>query len=444
MPEGFCLKKRPTSLGKSGHKIDKVQILMRSHSFLLVRKLAYRPQPRRRYFLLRKSLLVLCMIPGVTVPLLAQGAPGVDNRFREASEAMRKGNLEAAAEGFAAVVKEAPSFAEAHLNLGLVREEQGRHEEAIVSFQKAVLLNPKLRGANLFLGIAKYRLNRFDEAVLILRKEAAAYPKDAVAWMWIGVVELAREHAEEAADALDKAAKLAPDNVDILYHRGQAHLLVSKNSYEKMFKADPKSWRVHQVLAQANAEADRPVDAIAEYQAAIELAPAQPGLHEELGSEYSSAAKPVEAEAAFRRELEIDPHNALARYKLGVLAIAQGDGANAKALIEAALKEKPGLRHTDYNLGRAEMLMGEDENALKHFQQATKIEADPDVLQQAWFQLGIVYRHLHRMPEAQQAIATFQRLKNEQADKSQEQMKRLKARQDSEVAPPSETGANPE
>jgi len=32
-----------------------------------------------------------------------------------------------------------------------------------------------------------------------------------------------------------------------------------------MFKAGPKSWRVHQVLAQANAEADRHTDAVAEY-----------------------------------------------------------------------------------------------------------------------------------------------------------------------------------
>jgi len=27
--------------------------------------------------------------------------------------------------------------------------------------------------------------------------------------------------------------------------------------------------------------------------------------------------------------------------------------------------------------------------------------------QQAWYQLGIVYRHLHRMEDAQKAMATF-------------------------------------
>ncbi|HLK05652.1 MAG TPA: tetratricopeptide repeat protein [Candidatus Acidoferrum sp.] len=355
---------------------------------------------------------------------------------------MRGGDLNAAGEGFDAAAKAAPAFAEAHFNLGLVREEQGRLDEAIASLQKALSLKPSLHGANLFLAIAYYRTNRLVPALAAVNKEAAAYPKDASAWMWQGVIQLALERPEDAAVALDKAARLAPDDVDILYHRGQAHLLVSKNSYERMFKTDPKSWRVHEVLAQANSEADRPVEAIAEFQEAIKLAPTKPGLHEELGSEYRSAGKPIEAQLAFQKELEIDPFNVLARYKLGVLAIEFGDGARAKELIEGALKQKPGLRHADYNMGRAEMLLGEDESALKHFQAATTTETDDEVLQQAWYQLGITLRRLHRMPEAQQAIATFQRLKNEQAEKSQEQLKKFKVPQDSDVAQPATPAEN--
>jgi tetratricopeptide (TPR) repeat protein len=375
--------------------------------------------------------------------IFAQDIPEASERFRQASEAMRNGDLNAAGEGFAATTRASPAFAEAHFNLGLVREEQGRFEEAIVSLQKALSLKPRLHGANLFLAVAYYRTNRFEPALAAVRKETAAYPKDASAWMWEGVIQLAMERPEDAAASLDKAATLAPEDVDVLYHRGQAHLRVSNNSYAKMFKADPKSWRVHQVLAQANSEADRDLDAIAEYQEAIKLAPTQPGLHEELGTEYRSAGKPLEAEAAFQRELEIDPFNALARYKLGVLAVERGDGARAKELIEGALKEKAGLRHADYNLGRAEMVLGQNENALKHLQQAIANESDPEVLQQAWFQTGIVYRRLHRMTEAQQAMATFQRLKNEQAEKSQEQLKKRKMQQDSEVAQPADTSSNP-
>jgi len=102
---------------------------------------------------------------------------------------------------------------------------------------------------------------------------------------------LAAEKPEQAAKSLDRAAELNPNDSDILYHRSRAHLLVSKDSYARMFKIDPHSWRVDQVLAQADAEADRYEDAIAEYLSAIQLAPNQPGLHEELGTEYRKAGK---------------------------------------------------------------------------------------------------------------------------------------------------------
>ena len=403
-----------------------------------------RALPSQRALLRLISPLVLCILCGVTVPLWAQRSPEVDDRFRQATEAMRNGNLEEAGKGFAAVVSQAPNFAEAHLNLGLVREEQGRYEEAITSFQKALGLKPRLHGANLFLGVADFHLNQLDKAVAAIEKETAAYPKDAPAWMWLGVVRLAQDKPEEAAEALDKAANLAPDDLDILYHRGRAHLLVSQRSYGRMFKVDPHSWRVHQIIAQANAEADRHTDAVAEYQAAIKLAPTQPGLHEELGSEYRNLGKTQEAEDAYLRELEIDPNNILAKYKLGVVTVEKGDGAKGKELIEAALRAKPGLLHSDYNLGRAEMLLGNDAAAAQHLERATSAPgSDPEVIQQAWYQLGIVYRHLHRMGDAQKAMATFQKLKDEEAENSQKALKRYEAQQNPNASQPPPSPENP-
>src|SRR5712664_1594080 len=270
------------------------------------------------------TLLLLAVLPcSAQTPLPAS----VAEKFQQASEAMRQGNLDQAGDGFAAVIKEAPTFAEAFLNLGLVREEQGRHEEAIAQFQKALQFKPRLRGANLFLGIAEYRTSQLDASLAALRKETTISPKDANAWMWLGIVALEKGDGGEATSALDKAAKLSPDNVDILYHRGRAHLFVSKDSYARMFSADPKSWRVRQILAEANADADRHVDAIAEYEAAIQLAPREPRLHEELGTEYRTIGKMPEAEEAFRKELEIDPDNVVAQYKLGVLLTEKGNAA---------------------------------------------------------------------------------------------------------------------
>jgi len=363
-------------------------------------------------------------------------SPLATPEFRNATEAMRAGNLDAAAAGFAAVVRQMPTFAEAHFNLGLVNQERGRYEEAIASFQKALALKPHLHGANLFLGVTEFRLNHLEKAHAAVARETVSFPRDAAAWMWLGVVCLAQDQAEEAADVLDKAAKLKPDDQDILYHRGRAHLLVSKNSYEQMFKLDSKSWLVHRVLAQANSEAERHTEAIAEYEAAVKLAPTQPGLHEELGSEYRAVNKIAEAEAAFQKELEIDPHNVLAKYKLGAIEVEQGDGAKGKELIEAAQREKPGLVHMDYNLGRAEMLLGNDAAAATHFERTVKTDTDSEVVEQAWYQLGTAYRRLHRLDEARNAMATYQQLKDQEARKSQETLDRYRADHPNVPEPP--------
>jgi len=377
-----------------------------------------------------------CAVLSAQAPQLP---PAAIEKFQQASEAMRNGNLAAAGDGFAEVVKQAPAFAEGYMNLGLVREEQRRHSDAIAAFQKALQLKPKLRGANLFLGIAEYRSNQLDAALVSVRKEAAAYPKDATACMWVGIVALDKGSAEEASDALDKAAKLAPDNPDIFYQRGRAHLAVSKDSYSRMFQLDPKSWRVRELMAEANADAERHVDAIAEYQEAIKLAPNEPRLHEELGTEFRNAGKMQEAEEAFRKELEIDPENVVAQYKLGVLLTEKGDAAEGKRYIEAALRERPGLRHADYNLGRAEMLLGNDAAAAEHFQKATQTDTDPDILQQAWYQLGTVLRRMRRTQEAQQAFAMFQKFKDQQLELSQKQMKQFQQQGDSDAVAPAPT-----
>ena len=332
---------------------------------------------------------------------------------------MRQGDLNAAGDAFAAAAKAAPAFAEAHFNLGLVREEQGRMDEAIASLQKALALKPRLHGGNLFLAVAYYRMSRFEPALTAIRKETLAYPNDASAWMWLGVIRLGADQPEEAAAALDKAAQLAPANVDILYHRGHAHLLVSKLSYQRMLRANPDSWRVRQVLAQADAEADRDADAISEYQAAIKAAPQQPGLHEELGTEYWKMNKIEEAEAEFKRELEIDPHSMLATYKLGSLLVEGAKPVEGKPLIEAALRQDPNLKEAYYYLARAYMQLGNDSEALDALKKAIAVNPSPEILAQAWYQLAIVYRRMHRMEEAQQALATFQKLKDQESEHHQ-------------------------
>jgi len=367
-----------------------------------------------------RTVIALASLTAILLSLGTAQESAVESRFRHGTDAMRSGSLDEAESDFLDVIRVAPQFAEAYLNLGLVQEQQAKYEQSIASLQHALKLKPALRGANLFLGLAHYRLAHYEPSLIALRKETKLNPGDPKAWMWLGVVELVSDQVPEATEALDRAAKLAPDDVDILYHQGRAHMLMSKQSYQRMFKVDPESWRIRLVLAQANAEADRDQDAVAEYEAAIKLSPSEPGLHEELGSELWKMGKSAEAQAAYQQELQLDPNSLLATYKLGVLKVLDSNPAEAKVLLQKALAQRPKLSGAYYYLGRAELQVNNQQAALDDFQRTIQLDSGGEITRQAYYQMAQLYRKLHRSEDAEKALATFQKLKQEAADQQSE------------------------
>jgi lipopolysaccharide biosynthesis regulator YciM len=87
------------------------------------------------------------------------------------------------------------------------------------------------------------------------------------------------------------------------------------------------------------------------------------------------------------------------------------------------------------------MQIGNDQAAVEEFKSAISGDTDPEIVQQAYYQLAQVYRRLHRTQEAQEALAVFQKLKNEA---SENQQKRLEKKQrsgeagDMSPSPPSQ------
>jgi Flp pilus assembly protein TadD len=73
------------------------------------------------------------------------------------------------------------------------------------------------------------------------------------------------------------------------------------------------------------------------------------------------------------------------------------------------------------------MLLGNDAAAAEHFERTTKLDSDPEVVEQAWYQLGTAYRRLHRVDEARLAMETFQKLKDQEAENSQMRLKKYQA-----------------
>jgi tetratricopeptide (TPR) repeat protein len=248
--------------------------------------------------------------------------------------------------------------------------------------------------------------------------------------MWRGVVQLAAGKIADAVTSLDKAAELRPNDVDILYHRGRAHMLVSKESYEQMYAADPKSWRVHQVLAQSYVEADRLDDAIVECQQAIQLKPGEAGLHEALAEVYFKKNDLPKAEAEYQEELKINPTSLSATYKLGVVSIERSKPEVAVELLRKVLASEPKSIDTHYQMGRAEAQQGNTEDAIRDFSAAVSdpTQNDSETVRQSYYQLAQLYRRTKQPEQSRAALDSFMKLKQQadarQAQKLQDKLKR--------------------
>jgi tetratricopeptide (TPR) repeat protein len=230
---------------------------------------------------------------------------------------------------------------------------------------------------------------------------------------------------------LDKAAQLSPNDVDILYHRGRAHMLVSKDSYEQMYKADPGSWRVHQALAQSFVEADRLDDAAKECQVALGLRPTEPGLNEELGDIYWKQNQLEKAESSFQDELKIDAESVSSMYKLAVVSLERAKPEATVALLTEVLRRVPKYRDARYQMGRAEAQLGQVDSAITNFNAAVADagQTDSESVKQSYYQLAQLYRRAQRPEESKAALDSFMRLKQQadasQAQKLEDKMKRV-------------------
>jgi tetratricopeptide (TPR) repeat protein len=304
-------------------------------------------------------------------------------------------------------------LAEAHFNLGLAFFQSGQLNNARPELARALALKPGLRGANLFLGLVDYRENRFKDAETRLERETALDAHNAKAFMWLGVCRLAEDNPQGAIAALDKAYAIDPHDVDILYHRGRAYFLVANASYAAMFQLNRDSVRVHQVLAEAYAQATRNQQAIAELEMAVKIAPHQPGLHEELADQYWVVGDLDKATADYRDELTIDPYATSSKYKLGSLLVLSQNPVEGVSLLRDALHGDPSLNDAHYYLGVGLAATEQPTEAISEFNQAISADPKNDRAISAYFRLAQVYRRLHQIDEAQAAMQNFLRLRAE-------------------------------
>ncbi len=143
-------------------------------------------------------------------------------------------------------------------------------------------------------------------------------------------------------------------------------------------------------------------EAIAEWQAAIELEPDDAKTYRNLGTAYLKQGKYEEAAAAYEKAIELDPDFGEAYGDLVAAYVGLGRLAEAIAVGEKAIELAPDYAMAHNNLGIAYDKQGRPDEAIAEYQAAIRLDPN-DAL--AHNNLGIAYADQGRLDEA---IAEYQ------------------------------------
>lgn len=225
---------------------------------------------------------------------------------------------------------------ERKLEQGLRFHAQGKIDRARESFTEALKLDPRHAGAMRLIGLLAHETGATAQAVEFLKRAVALDPQFALAH---------RNLAHMLALAGDNQAALA--------------------SYKEAIKADPKD--VNARLEQARIESDclgRYEEALATYDAALEIAPDEPKLHRGRGKMLTELDRKDDAAAALAEAVRLAPTDPTTVFHQATLLSQMGRNKEAAEAFKRASELAPEDHEIWLGFGNLMNRMGETQIAV--------------------------------------------------------------------------------
>ena len=182
---------------------------------------------------------------------------------------------------------------------------------------------------------------------------------------------------------------------------------------------NPDSAAAHVLTGEALDGLGKTTEAIEEFQAAIKVAPREPGVNFGLGYLQWKLREYDSAKNAFEAELSVDPANPQALAYLGDIEMKANNPERSLVLLKKAVQLKDDIRIAYADLGAIYREQKQYNDALAAFQRAVKLDpAQPDT----HFQLGRLYQAMGNTAAAKQEFAKVRELHKEADDVLLEKM----------------------
>jgi tetratricopeptide (TPR) repeat protein len=231
------------------------------------------------------------------------------------------------------------------------------YQECTRALGKVLADNSSDTAARAMLGSAYFAVENYREAVRTIAPLSDRAEHDGTlgyAWAYslsrLGDIKLATqilqkyEKSELSSEAILLVGQLWTDMAD--YSR-------AVQSFHNALERDPSLVRAHYFAGLAQLHWNHIDEAIAEFNAALKLAPDDPDSRIGLGYVYLQQAKRAEAMELFRSVIATNPENGNAHYQLGKLLLDGGSVKDAVAQLEEAARELPQTDYVHYQLQAA-------------------------------------------------------------------------------------------
>lgn len=296
------------------------------------------------------------------------------------------GDHSAAVETFNRITLKAPRSPEAHLRLAQALIADKQTAMARDSLKKAIQLKPGFDNAQVALIRLELADNKPEAALQIARQIQTRQPKSPLGYDFEGDILVAQKRIPHAIKAYEQALAKGETSTGLIKLHRAVHLSGDAKSAEQRltgwFKQHPDDGVVRAYAAEFYMTTGRDPDAIAQYEAALKLAPRNAMVLNNLAYLYQRS-KDSRALGTAERAYELAPDHPGVKDTLGWILLQHGQLPRAVELLGGAASKAPKAGSIRYHYGVALARSGKKAEARKELQAAIASEQKFPELEEA-------------------------------------------------------------
>ena len=289
------------------------------------------------------------------------------------------GRLEAAKQGYLALLEENPQETEALHLLGILYAEEVDLDLAQHYLERAWVLTPEDPILSLHLANVLKTKGLFSQALQILLAVTESHPHFPAAFNNLGTVYFAQGKWQEAINAYKRAIALQSDYIDAYYNLGLAlnkakFRVEALNAFSALLELAPKHVGAHFQAGCLLMQQSKYQAAAEHFILIVQEHPFHVETQTNLATCYLRLGQLNEAKLHYLQALKIAPNDTQILFNLGIISLQQAEIEEAIAFYLHAVQINPDFAEAHNNLGVAYMTLNDVQAALWHFREVARIE----------------------------------------------------------------------